>query len=578
MGKADNKGLSAPQMALVDANPESVIQACRRMRSYLEEIRTSIESNSEAPIIVLDFDAISQLLMPQKRSSSQAGLLWHGVVTARELRHVNKVTDDPRNTRALTNVRKIQIPEGAKRELRHFCRKLVTQYEDIVEGPTAQKFGLEPEDLRRLLSDDELSDDELGGLVRKFGSVELSLKLLDSLLQEDIEFSRLTSPREKDVRFQDYLARIEMQRPEPSKSLNNKNDALNLTQTSDLRSHGQEAYLVTTTRAVRNSEDRITREPFYFALGLAVRYKFRDSTRDATAIQLDLMIARLTDAIRRTTEYAALASASKNDSRPDVRADLQQEVSLLRKALFALGSDAILKQLADLLSEAASAVSSAQDGDPGAVSGYQLQGDVAAFSKFHSLVNRLKAHLGEVPNVTLQRKRLSSEHLSYSLIDRQGKILIAADLYEDELAIAWNSETTVPEFCSSVAAYYGSSRQPVEAKVLARLAGLPQPRIFTVSAVESLGASVSAAIGETKASLIKIVCGPNIFWYDASALYAFDYPEETMSSESAKVAVSVEDKNELSQLTDFFLSTSIECWPRVEAQTHLRKLLRMEEK
>jgi hypothetical protein len=74
------------------------------------------------------------------------------------------------------------------------------------------------------------------------------------------------------------------------------------------------------------------------------------------------------------------------------------------------------------------------------------------------------------------------------------------------------------------------------------------------------------------------VCGPNIFWYDASALYAFDYPEETMSSESAKVAVSVEDKNELSQLTDFFLSTSIECWPRVEAQTHLRKLLRMEEK
>src|SRR3984957_4623886 len=557
-------------MALVDVNPGFVAQACRRIRSYLEEIRAHIEANQEAPIVALDFDALGQLLMPHKRSSGQAGLLWRGVITARQIRQETTASSEKQS--GLPAVERLQIPEGARRELRRFCKKLLRDYKDIVQGRSAQKFGVELEDLEATLGMDDLSDDDLGRLVRQFGSVNLSLNLLASLLEQDIELSPLKNPRDKNIRFHDYLARIEMERPEPNKSVNNENDALNLIQTADFRSHGRDAYLVTTTRAVLDSEDRITKEPFFFALELAVRSRFRALTREATGIQLDIMISRLTDVIRNTTEFGSLISTSKTDKRHD----LHHEVSVLRQALAALGDDPILRQLSDLLSEEASAMRSTHEARAEQSSRHHLHDDMMTFSKLRSLVGRLRAELGDVPELTVKRKRFSSDHLSYSLLDQQGILLFAADSEGDDLAIAWTTEVAVFEFCSDVVAYYSKIQQPRVITILIRLAGLPEPRTLKLGSLSALAESLRNETQERKVSLLKIVCDDNIFWYDTSALYAFDNPEETISPEPSKVAVSIAQKDQLSQLTDFFLATSAEAYRRMDAQDHFRKLLRME--
>jgi hypothetical protein len=560
-------------LALMDVNPEFVIQACKRIRSYLEEIRTSIESNAQGPVITLDFDALGQLLMPHKRSSNQAGLLWHGVMTARQLRIDQSNTKGGRSYVPAPQMQRIQIPEGAKRELTHFCKKLLREYKDVVQGPAAQKLGVEPEDLEHFLSDKALSDDELSWVARKFGSVNLSLKLLDSLLEMDIEFSRLNARQLPDIRFHDYLARLEMLRPEPNKSLNNRNDALNLAETSDLRSRGREAYLVTTTKAVIDSEDRLTREPFYFAFGLAVRKRFHTLPKEAVTMQLDLMISRLTHVIRHTTEYGHLVSTSMLGD----QSHLQKEITFLRRALSELGDDAALTQLTDLLADAASAVRSGSDSSEDALSTGKANDDIVTFSKFRSMVKRLQEKLGDVPKVTIQRKRLTSQHLSYSFLDQQGNLSIAADLYKDELAVAWATELNILEFCSDVVAYYADISQPAEVKVLIRFASVIQPRIFEVASLPALTKKIECEIGDNKASLIKVMCDEDIFWYDASLLYAFDFPEETLEFQAAQIAVSIQHKGQLSQLVKFFRATSVESLAPTDARNTLKRLLKMED-
>ena len=161
-----------------------------------------------------------------------------------------------------------------------------------------------------------------------------------------------------------------------------------------------------------------------------------------------------------------------------------------------------------------------------------------------------------MPRLTEYKSQETSKHLSYSLLDSDGRMLFAADLYGgDDLAIAWPTEITQGDFYA-ICQYYSDVKGAEDLEILIRLAGVSKPITLVAPDVTGVEEAIFKNDQGRKISLIKVVCGQNIFWHDSSSLYSFENPAEAEEAVTAKVAVSIGHKDQLKQLTRLYLATT----------------------
>ena len=554
---------------MITDNPALVYRACERVQTYLEDIRNRIRSATAESLVAFDFDTLVQLLTPDSKASPYSGILWHTLYRTKQLQEL--VPTDGLGFFSLTRTR-VQIPAGARRELQQFCRKIVFEYEQIARGPLAQKLGVTSDDIQRLMTDSRLPDDDFSQIIRRLGSISRSLTLLGMLLENFLEFSPPAGGQSTSDQYYDYVTRMGHERPQPEKRPNNEADALNLTYMAELHQQGLDAYLVSATRAVFDIESGFAREPLYFALEFVIRKRLQSMSREDATERLDLLIARLAEIKRFVREYSEIAGHSGVNATRNTNA--AREAELLGRVLAGLGDDPILKEISSFLSEAASAAWSAQHRT---VDDSDEASDVQTFKQLQTVVARLRRKLGRVPRLTEHKSQETSKHLSYSLLDSDGGMLFAADLYGgDDLAIAWPTEVSQGDFCAAVREYYSDLPKPENTEVLLRLAGVGKPVTLVAVDLRDLEGVIFKNDQGRKLSLIKVACDHNIFWHDSSSLYAFDDPIEAAQPAAAKVAVSIGHKDQLKQLTQLYLTTTNHGCAPGEARRTLQKLLTME--
>jgi len=416
------------------------------------------------------------------------------------------------------------------------------------------------------LSGKRIVDRDLREVITTLSRIDRSLSFLDTILTEYAEFTPdLTG--QPDDSYAEYLTQLSALRPIERKADINRADASNLAQTSELRRLGYGALLVTDTRAVKDVASDITREPLAFALEAIIRHRFWDQSRGAVKARLGAIITALNDVIGALEDYVTLLRADR-ESRPRVKDQLR----ILADALSLTRHNPAIRDMLELLAAAASAQRSSRDHfrQPP-----QPAFDLGHFASLQANISDLRRQVGDLPAIEWRQNYVSTDHLTYSILDSDETLLLAAENCGDELAIAWDTGLSWGDFCDLMQLY--AARVHVrEITVAIRLGGRAGPYSFQVSNLEALRETVITRTRRTKFSLMKLVCDDDIFWHDGSTLHYCADPRQVDSRLNSKIAVSLHGREHIEALVEVFLASSMHKIPAPEARRSFERLLKLE--
>jgi hypothetical protein len=555
-------------MDSAEHDPALLARALREMLAILARIDASLEAHALGPVFNVDTDSVHNMITPESAGSEAAGLMWFAVKTLHAIGDKSHpeagAVASPSRSVPSTLERPVQIPPGSREEIIRFVRHRVQDYGATISGDWVRKLGLEPEDLDRLILGKRIKDPDLRALVKRLENIHRSLFYLNRFLTDYATFAA-ELPVHSQASYRQYLAKLSESRPSASRAANNDADASNLAQTSLMRSHGYDARLVTHTRVVAAADENITQDPFAFAFEATIRRYLSDLGAAAAHARLHDFINAVNLAVAGVDNYCTLLRAP-DQSRPRLRE--QQEA--IASALRLLDENPAISILLNLMSDAATAARNARDHFRRAP---RRSVELGRFASLRAEISSLSRRVGQLPQIQWRTSRLSGDHMTYSLLDGDQCILLAAENYGDELAIAWDTNLSWKEYCSLLPEYTRGTHAGKIAVVI-RCEGRSEPLEFTVPSIQELANAVIRRTRRTKFSLMKIVSDEEAFWYDSSTLHSFANPDEVDAQMSSKIAVGVRKVERLDALVHLYIVSAAQPLPEAQARRCFERLLK----